>query len=315
VGGLRHLEYRTFGNGYHSSQEGGRKMKFYTILALALVLVLATSAVALEKKSYQLKEDFGTAPLYDCALNYYYYIPCPTYSWFWSYTGWTPGEVIGMCFNIGDQGTGGYAPCDPSMCQKLEQFRILDFAGYGTVYPGLFTVEFDVYCAGEYCCGTAAPYMHLWNSGPLETGYAWNYFVVDPPLCLTPCCLESRPGCSPSIVLTATHTGTDGVYPAWGMDNISTAIETGCVLHDYGCLPAAYPRGWCGGAEPKVHGGYIGTFPFQYWPPLMFCDGRDTTPDCSQFGGIELAWRIYLICDGSTATKPSTWGNIKRIYR
>jgi hypothetical protein len=280
-------------------------------IVLALVLVLATSAFALEKKAYQMREDFGTEPLYDCALNYYYYIPCPTYSWFWSYTGWTPGEIIGMCYNVGDQGTGGWPPCDPSICQKLEQFRILDFACYGTVYPGLFTVEFDVYCAPEACCGPTAPVTHLWNSGPLETGYAWNYFAVDPPLCLTPC----QPGYDDySIVLTATHTGTDGIYPAWGMDNISTAIETGCVLHDLGCLPAAYPRGWCGGPAPKVHGGYIGTFPFQYWPPLMFLDGRDTTPNGTQFGGIDLAWRIYLICDGRTATTPSTWGNIKSMY-
>ena len=279
-------------------------------LVLALVLVLATSAFALEKKAYQMRDDFGTEPLYDCYLNYYYYTPCPTYSWFWAFTGWTPGEIIGQCFNLADEGTGGSGLCDPGICQKLEQIRILDFAGYGTVYPTLFTIEFDVYCAGEYCCGAVAPMMHLWNSGPLETGYAWNYFLVDPPLCLTPCYSPENYG----IVVTATHTGTDGIYPAWGFDNISTGIEVGCIMHDYGCLPALYPRGWCGGGDPKVHGGYIGYFPFEYWPPVMFVDGRDTTPDYTQFGGIELAWRIYLICGGPTATQPTTWGNIKSMY-
>jgi hypothetical protein len=292
-------------------------MKFYTLLALALVLVLATSAFALENKAFQVKEDYGTEPLYDCALQYYYYIPCPTYSWFWAYSGWTPGDIVGMCFNIGDQGTGGFDPCDPGMCQRLEQIRILDFAGYGTVYPGLFDVEFDVYCAGEICCGTAAPPMHVWNSGRVVTHFAWNYFLVNPPdgVCLTACCLEPQPGCSPSIVVTATMVGEDARYPAWGMDNISTALEQACVMHDLGCMPADYPRGWCGGPEPKVHGGYIGSVPFEYWPPLCIPDGRDTTPDASQFGCIELAWRIYVICDGPTATKPSSWGNIKRIYR
>jgi hypothetical protein len=283
-------------------------------IVLALVLVFATSAFALEKKAYQMRDDFGTEPLYDCTLNYYYYMPCPTYSWFWAYSGFTTGEIMGMCFNIGDQGTGGAPPCDPSLAQELEQIRILDFAGYGTVYPGLFTIEFDVYCAPEVCCGPTHPFIHLWNSGPLETGFAWNYFLVDPPLCLTPCCLAPLPDCYPSIVVTATHTGTDGAYPAWGMDNISTAIEVGCLLHDYGCLPMIYPRNWCGGLDPKVHGGYIGTFPFQYWPPLCFLDGRDTTPDGSQFGCIELAWRIYLIYSGPTATTPSSWGNIKSMY-
>jgi hypothetical protein len=275
-----------------------------------LVLVLATSAFALEKKAYQMREDFGTEPLYDCMLSYYYYIPCPTYSWFWSFTGWTTGEIIGHCFNIGDLGTGGAAPCDPGLAQTIEQIRILDFAGYGTVYPGMFTIEFDIYCAPEYCCGTTAPLVHMWNSGGVETGYAWNYFLVDPPVCVTDCYTPENF----SIVVTATHTGPEGTYPAWGMDNISTGIETGCIMHDYGCLPALYPRGWCGGPEPKVHSGYIGFFPFQYWPPLMFTDGRDTTPDGTQFGGIELAWKIYMINSGPTATTPSTWGNIKSMY-
>jgi hypothetical protein len=295
-----------------SSEEGGYEMRL--CIVLALVLVLASSAFALEKKAYQMKEDFGTESIgiADGTINYYYYIPCPTYSWFWSYTGWTPGEIIGNCFNATDEGTGGSGLNDPAMCHELTVIRILDFAGYGTVYPGKFTVEFDVYCAEE-CCGTAAPVTHLWNSGPFETGYAWNYIYVDPYLCLTECDptgVNVKP-----FVVTATHTGTDGIYPAWGMDNISTAVETGCPLHDYGCLPAAYPRFACGAGVPAVHGGYIGTYPFEYWPPLSFLDGRDTTPDGSQFGAIELAWRAYFQCAGPTATEPSSWGNIKSMYR
>lgn len=280
-------------------------------IVLALVLVLASSAFALEKKAYQMKEDFGTESLYTATIGYYYYIPCPTSSWFWSYTGWTPGEIIGECFTIGDQATGypEGTVLDPLNCHEIEIFRILDFAGYGTVYPGQFTVEFDVYCA-EFCCDVAAPVTHLWNSGPFETGYAWNYIYFDPPLCLTECGVDG-----PTFVVTATMTGTDGIYPAWGMDNISTPIGLGCAMHDYGCLPAVYPRVACGAGTPQVHGGYIGTFPFQYWPPLAFLDGADTTPDGSLFGAIELAWKAYIICGGPTATEPSSWGNIKSMYR
>jgi hypothetical protein len=278
-------------------------------LVIALVLVLAKSAFGLEKKAYQMREDFGNEPLYDCALQYYYYIPCPTYSWFWAFTGWAVGDIIGEYFVIGDQGTGGYDPCDPATCHELEIIRILDFAGYGTVYPGLFTVEFDVWCP-------PCPLYHLWNSGPVETGFAWNYIYVEPPLCLTPC--YDQPF---MVVVTANHTGTDGIYPAWGMDNISTAIETGCELHDYGCMPATFPRNCWADCMPGltgicVHSGYFGNGdPCQYDPPLWFCDGRDTTPDCSQFGPLELAWRIYLICAGPTANETSTWGNIKTMYR
>ena len=283
-------------------------------IVLALVLVLASSAFALEKKAYQMREDFGTEPLYDGTIGYYYYIPCPTYSWFWSYTGWVPGEIIGNCFTIGDQATGTLPGTflDPAVCHELEIIRILDFAGYGTVYPGQFTVEFDVYCA-EVCCDAVAPVTHIWNSGPFETGFAWNYIYVDPPLCLTACDptgVDVKP-----FVVTATHTGTDGIYPAWGMDNISTTLELACDFHDYSCLPAPYPRVGCGMGTPAVHGGYIGTFPFEYWPPDPFLDGRDTTPDGSQFGAIELAWKCYIICAGPTATEPSSWGNIKSMYR
>jgi hypothetical protein len=282
-------------------------------IVLALVLVLASSAFALEKKAYQMKEDFGAEPVYDGWINYYYYIPCPTYSWFWSFSGWTPGEIIGHCFNMADEGTGGSGLLDPAMCHSLEIIRFLDFAGYGTVYPGQFTVEFDVYCA-DYCCDVAAPVTHLWNSGPYDSYFAWNYVYVDPPLCFDQVDCVDGVNAKP-FVITATMTGTDGIYPQFGMDNISTSIEQGCPLHDYGCLPAAYPRVACGAGTPMVRSGYIGTFPFQYWPPLAFLDGRDTTPDGSQFGAIELAWRAYFICAGPTATEPSSWGNIKSMYR
>jgi hypothetical protein len=271
-------------------------------IALGLVLLLATSAFGLESKAYQLREDFGTEPTYDGALQYYYYIPCPTYSWFWAFSGFAPGDMLGAVFTIGDQGTGGYDPLDPAICHELEQFRILDFAGYGTVYPGLFTVEFSVYCAGADYCPVGAP---IWLSGPLETHFAWNYFLVDPPLCLTPC---YDPPADFNVLLMAHHIGTEGTYPAWGCDNISTTLEQACILHDLGCLPVVYPRT---SSRTGFYG--IGGVP-SYCPPQYFCDGRDTTPDCTQFGRIELAWRLYLICGGPTANESSTWGNIKSMY-
>ena len=99
-------------------------------MVLVLVLVLATSVFGLEKKAYQMREDYGTEPLYDCVLQYYYYIPCPTYGWFWSYSGWSPGDVIGTFFLIGEESMGGYTACDPCNCQEIEALRVLDFAGF-----------------------------------------------------------------------------------------------------------------------------------------------------------------------------------------
>jgi hypothetical protein len=294
--------------------EGGTDMKY---LVIALVLVIATSAFGFEKKAYQIREDFGTEPLYDCLLNYYYYIPCPTYSWFWAFTGWVPGDIIGVFFELWDytmsySGCPDYVGCDPANCHVLEQIRILDFAGYGTVYPGLFTVEYDVYCCDDAGCPIGPS---LWNSGPWENAYAWNYIglPVDPPISICECATEPDPVFNPRILVTATHTGTDGIYPAWGCDNISTAIEQACMMHDTGCCPALYPRPWVSHYR-TIHSGYYGPG-FMYCPPQWFCDGRDTTPDCTMYGFVELAWRVYMICSGPTATEPSTWGNIKSMYR
>jgi hypothetical protein len=101
------------------------------------------------------------------------------------------------------------------------------------------------------------------------------------------------------------------------MDNISTAIEMGCVMHDISCLPAIYPRGAVtpGVCNGNVHGGYFGNYQWEYLPPLGFLDGRDTTPDGSQFGFIELAWTIYIGCAHPTADQPITWSSIKSMYR
>jgi hypothetical protein len=278
-------------------------------LVIALVLVMATCAFGLEKQAYQIRNDFGTESLYDCTLEYYYYIPCPTYSWFWSYTGWTPGDIVGTFFTMGDISMGG-GGCDPDNCMDLEIIQFLDFAGYGTVYPGLFTVEFDIYCSDDMGCPVGPS---IWNSGPFESGFAWNYVFVDPPFSICDCVVQADPPSNPRILVTATHTGTDGTYPAWGFDNISTAVAEDCPMVEDGGLQALYPRPYTS-HYPTIHSGYYGPG-FAYCPPLWIADGADTTPDASQFGFIELAWRIYVICSGPTATESSSWGDIKTMYR
>jgi len=286
------------------------------LLVPALVLILALSVLATEPdvtkmKAFQMREDYGVDPLSDCYLQYYYYIPCPTYSWFWAYTGMDPGEAWGAFFEIGDVSTQTGLACDPGACHTLETIRILDFSGYGTAYPGWWTVQMDVYCSDEHGCPVGAS---LWTSPPLDFHFAWNYIDVDPPLCLTPCSTIQEPVPSaPRILVVATKIGILGFYPAWGMDNISTPVEQGCVMHDAGCLPALYPRPEVSNYS-TVHSGFYGT-DFEHCPPMWLWDGVDTTRDGSQFGAMELTWRIYLSCTGATASEPTTWSNIKSIYR
>jgi hypothetical protein len=287
-------------------------MRIFTLLTAILLLASATSLLAIEKEAYQLRDDFSMEPLYDCALQHYYYIPCPTYSWFWAYNGWTPGDIVGQWFTVGDLSMGGWPFCDPTNCHVLETVRVLDFAGYGSVHPGLFTFEMDVYCADELGCPVGPS---LWNSGSKETHFGWNYFDVNPPLSICDCTVfPGPPPSTPRILVTITHTGTSCQYPSWGMDNISIALETGCDMHDYGCLPALYPRPYSS-HYPTIHSGYYGNNGFQYCPPRWYKDGRDTSPDGTQYGFLELAWRIYLICSGPTETAPASWGEIKSLYR
>jgi hypothetical protein len=288
------------------------------VICVWMVLMLAAAAFGLdlETRAYQMREDFGSAPLYECTLNYYYYVPCPTYSWFWAFSGWEPGDIVGQWFDLHDftmyySGCPDYVTCTPCNCYQLEQFRVLDFAGYGTVYPGLFTVEYDVYCSDDLGCPIGPS---LWNSGPWENGYAWNYILINGGLGISLCeCVPPDPALLPRFLITATHVGADGSYPAWGSDNISTPFETACLLHDYGCCPMLFPRPEVS-HYPIIHSGYYGPG-FVYCPPQWFCDSADETPDCTQYGFIELAWRVYIICSGPTETEPSTWSEIKSMYR
>jgi hypothetical protein len=218
--------------------------------------------------------------------------------------------MIGVFFDLRDITMGGWDQCDTISCMELKRFRILDFAGYGVVYPGLCTVEFDVYCSDEHG-GPVGP--SLWNSGPYETDYSWNYVDVDPAVNLSTCVSPPESThAAPRILIAATHTGSFGRYPSWGLDNMSTPVELACELHDDGCLPALYPRPH-NSHYSTIHTGFYGA-EFAYNPPLWFMDGRDTTNDGTMFGYIELAWRIYTLCS-EPSTDAATWGSIKAMYR
>jgi hypothetical protein len=269
-----------------------------------LLLALALPALGFEMKAYQMREDFGDEPLYDCRLNYYYYVPCPTYSWFWGFSGWEPDDVIGCWFHVGDQGTSGFDPCDPDSCLSIEQFRIMDFAGYGVVYPGFFTVEFEIWQSDGDGCPVGPA---LWSSGPVETSIGWNYIVPSDPVNTYP---------HDQVLLTATCTGSQGDYPIWAIDNVSTPVLYGCELHDYCCLPLLYPRPYSSHFS-TMHSGYYGQ-DFAYCPPQWFMDSRDTTPNGTMWGYAELAWRLYFICSGSSGVVPeepgTSWSKIKSMY-
>jgi hypothetical protein len=285
-------------------------MRRWLPVGLALIVLLAASAHAWEKHAYKARDDFGMAPLQDCYLQYYYYIPCPTYSWFWGFFSWAPGDKIGQFFTLGDTPTAGFAPCDSAQCHDVIGFRILDFSGYGQTYPGLYTVKFNIYCCDASGCPVGEP---LWESLPVETVPDWNTVMLDSALHVTACCTQPMPAALPRILLTATHIGSDCTYPQWGMDNVSAPFEAGCTMHDAGCLPALYPRPSSSHFD-TIHSGYYG-INFANCPPLWFVDGGDTTAGGDVYGYLEFAWRLFVECTGPHATESTSWGQIKAMYR
>jgi hypothetical protein len=279
---------------------------FTTVL---MVLCLAAGAAAIDKTPFKMREDFGTAMLQENSLQYYYYVPCPTYSWFWGFSGWSPGDIIGQFFTVGDTPTGSNNVAhDPDNCHDLTGFRFIDFAGYGTLYPGLFTVEFEVYCADTSGCPKGLP---LWTSDPYESHYSWNHITVSPALILTDCSTQPGPS-SPRFLIIARHIGSDGTYPAWGFDNISWPLRDGCQMHEGGCLPALYPRPYTSQYD-EIHTAYYGT-DFESCVPYLLLDGLDTTYDGSMYGFVELAFKIFLECNGP-GIEPTTWSRVKSMFR
>lgn len=294
-------------------------MKIVAIWLIAALLAACGPVLAIEGRAYKMREDVGTEPLYDCTLNYFYYIPCPTYSWFYAFGGfvdpWEQGTTVGAWFEIGDLSTGGSDICDPTQCHTLRRIRVLDFEGVQG-YPAAWRCRIDVYCCDEYGCPVGPS---LW-SHPIWTSFGWNYILIDPwiDICLSGCATDpGPPASSPRLLITMTHAvlppfGHEN-YNAWGTDVISKNLENGCVMHDYGCLPASYPRPYAGNYS-TMHSGYYGT-DFEHCPPQWFKDPHDSTPDGDEYGFVELCWRIYLDCSGPTATQPATWGSIKSMYK
>ena len=284
-------------------------MRRVLILTLVILMVSVAAAHAIKATKHELVEPYSGELVEECYLQYYYYIPCPSSSWFWGFFEWEPNDIIGQFFVIGDDPTGVYTACDPEECHTLERFRILDFAGYGSIYPGDFTVEFDLWCSDADGCPVGPP---LWNSGPVETEHEWGFIDVVPPVYVTSCCITADPASHPRILITAKHIGTVATYPRWGADNISAPITDMCDMHDIGCWPALYPRPTTSHYS-TIHSGYYG-IDFEHCPPLWFPDGEDETPEATLYGYVEFAWRLYILCQGPDATEPTTWGTIKSMY-
>jgi len=290
---------------------GARSAILELVMVSLLTLFIAASGFAVEKTAYQMTKDFEAEMPGDCALEYYYYVPCPTCSYFYRWTGWAYGDIVGQLFMIGDASMGGGEACDPATCHRLEEIRWLDLnpdaPGW---YPTDYMIRFDLFCSDMQGCPIGPSF---WSATTLSARTGWNGHTVLNPPCVG-ACIADPPGV-PVILLTATHIGwTDGTAPHWGTDAPGKYVQYGSDMHEIGCLPVRYPRPWNSYYSPGIRSGYYGRGTLTC-PPQYFCDKLDTTSDCTEFGFCELAWTITLSCSGPTSAEPATWGRLKSMYR
>ena len=134
---------------------------FITAFVLAASLVFATSGLALEKTAARMTDD-GRAGDWNAGTtcSVAYYNTCTGWVWVWS--GWSPGDVIGVCFD--------------NCCLPSHGFVVSNWAFVWTAAPSGygFTGTIAVSDADADCCpaGTlqATPFLPAsgWNL------YTWN---------------------------------------------------------------------------------------------------------------------------------------------
>jgi len=138
---------------------------FLTVIVLAASLMLATSGLALEKTAVRMDDmgrpDDWNAGTSACTVQYYNF--CTGWIWIWS--GWSPNDVLGTCFENCCAGGGAVGTS-------------WVYAGSGAPSGYGYTGTIGLYDADANCCPGAAlaetPFLPLsgWN------GFAWGVSVT-----------------------------------------------------------------------------------------------------------------------------------------
>jgi len=135
-----------------------------TSLALAAVLLLATSGLALEKTSVQMLDDsHGNDWNAATTVTLAYYNFCQGWIWIWG--GWSPGDLTGLCFEN----------CQDGILSGSWLYTVTGApSGYG------FTGSVWVANADANCCVNGVLASQPWLPGSGWAFFTWSSIAVDP---------------------------------------------------------------------------------------------------------------------------------------
>ena len=115
---------------------------FMTAFVLGAMLVFATSGLALEKTAMRTTEVDGWSSAGTSTCSIQYWNSCV--GWVWTWSGWSPNDFIGVCYESCCGGGGTVNSMDIFTTTGAP-------AGYG------FTGLLETYAADGNCCPTGAP--------------------------------------------------------------------------------------------------------------------------------------------------------------
>jgi hypothetical protein len=158
---------------YRTFEGGNGKMRKCFVTAFVLVLLVATTGLALEKtamRATDLEQPNQWNAQTTCTVRYYN--TCT--GWVWIFTGWSPNDVVGTCYNT---------CCQPGQSTVLQSTTVYQHEAYQAPAGYNFTGVIEVRPGCDFCVPALASLPLDWQ--PLGTGgwmtkvFDWNIPVPD----------------------------------------------------------------------------------------------------------------------------------------
>jgi len=275
-------------------------MKRIPAVALLVMLVLAVAAAtAGPVLQYCEVPERGSVERQDEYLLGYYNLCSGFGTWLWGWDGYCQASFLryppqyGTCFDLADS---------PGECRHLE-----DVWWVGRSFYHYDTVDVEIFCADENACPVGAPLAGIYDCSVVYHSPSWHRFDFGGlPLC----------GCDAGagrFIVMISHNGEE-------TESFSDAnhknIEAGCE-YEWRCSGHSY-----------VYRSYVSYCDVYGEPGPLWIAGPDygctnvpaVPPGCHDHDystGYYTEWLIdcYVSCNGPTRTEPTSWSEVKSLYR